>query len=42
VFVPGKPFQPSLVFVGNARSLTLRGAPERFFTQVGSGLTHKH
>jgi hypothetical protein len=28
VFVPGKPFQLSLMFVGKARSLPYRGAPE--------------
>ncbi len=41
MFVPGKPFQPSLVFVGKARSLPKSGALERSFTRVGSGLTHK-
>jgi hypothetical protein len=35
VFVPGKPFQPSLMFVGEARSLPY-GAPEKCFTRVGS------
>ncbi len=39
--VPGKPFQPSLMFVGNARRPPQSGAPERCFTQVGSGLTCK-
>jgi len=34
VIVPGKPFQPSLMFVGKARSLTYSRAPERCFTQV--------
>ncbi len=38
VFFPGKPFQSSLMFVGKIRGL----APERGFTQVGSGLTRKH
>ncbi len=28
VFVPGKPFQPSLVFAGEARSLPSSGAPQ--------------
>jgi hypothetical protein len=41
-FVPGKPFQPSLIFVVKARSLPKSGAPERQFTWVGSGLTRKH
>ncbi len=41
-FVSGKPFQPSLMFVGKAKSPTYSGAPERCFTQVGSGLTCKH
>ncbi len=30
------------MFVGEARSLPLSGAPERWFTQVGSSLTHKY
>ncbi len=29
MFVPGKPFQPSLMFVGKARSLPYCGAPEK-------------
>ncbi len=29
MFVPGKPFQPSLMFVGEARSLPKSRAPER-------------
>jgi hypothetical protein len=29
-------------FEGKARSLPNRGAPERSFIQLGSGLTHKH
>jgi hypothetical protein len=33
VFVSGKPFQPRLGFVGKA---------ERYFTRIGSGLTHQH
>jgi hypothetical protein len=28
VFVSGRAFQPSLIFVGKARSLILRGTPE--------------
>ncbi len=40
--VHGKPFQPSLLFVGKARSLLYGVAPKKCFTQVGSGLTHKH
>ncbi len=32
----GKSFQPSLLFVGEARSLPQSGAPERCFTRVGS------
>ncbi len=35
MFVPGKPFQPSLMFVGKA------GEPEMCFTLVGSGLTRR-
>jgi len=30
------------MFVGKARSLHLRGAPEKCFTQVSSSLTRKH
>jgi hypothetical protein len=37
----GKPFQPSLMFVGEARSLPQSGAPENCFTQVGSSLICK-
>ncbi len=36
MFVPGKPFQPSLMFVGKARTLRSSGAPEMCFTRVGS------
>jgi hypothetical protein len=42
VFVPGRNFKPSLMFVGKIRNLPWSGAPERCFTRVGSGLTHKH
>jgi len=35
-------FQPSLIYVGKARSLHLWGEHERRFTQVGSSLSHKH
>jgi hypothetical protein len=42
MFVPSRPYQPSLMFVGKAKNLTQTGAPERYFTQVGAGLTHKH
>jgi hypothetical protein len=42
VFVAGKPFQPSLVFVGKARSLPYRGASERLINRVGSCFTNKH
>ncbi len=42
MFVPGKPFQPILMFVGEARSLPKSGAPEGSFTRVGSGLTRKY
>jgi hypothetical protein len=38
----GNPFQPSLMLVGKARSLPQNGAPERCFTQIGSGLTRKY
>jgi len=42
VFVLGKLFQPSLMFVGEARSLSISGAPEMCFTRVGPGLACKH
>jgi hypothetical protein len=42
VFVPGKPFQPSIMFAGKARSLNLSGAPENCFAWVGFGLARKH
>jgi hypothetical protein len=40
VLLLGKPFhlQPSLMFVGKARSLPNSGAPERYFIRVGSAL----
>ncbi len=42
MFVPVKPLQLSLMFVGKARSLHQGEAPERCFTQVGFGITHQH
>jgi hypothetical protein len=42
VFVPGRPFNPTLLFVGKARSLPLGGASERVFNRVGSCFTNKH
>ncbi len=41
MFVSDKPFQSNLIFVGEAKSLPLRGAPKRCFTWIGYGLTHK-
>ncbi len=41
VFVPGRPFQPNIMFVGKAMNLTYSGAPERCLPQVDFGLTHK-
>jgi hypothetical protein len=41
-FVPAKPFQTCLLFVGKAMSLPLSGAPESGFNWAGSGLTRKH
>jgi hypothetical protein len=38
-FVPGKPFQPCLMFAGKVRSLPHIVTPERCFTRVGSGCT---
>ncbi len=38
VFVPGKPFQPSLMFVGEARSHTkARAKHELLFNKLASG-----
>ncbi len=37
-WVPGRPFELSLKFVDEARSLHLSGAPERCFTRVGPAL----
>ncbi len=34
MFVPGKPFQPGLIFVGEARSLHYSEAPKKCFTWV--------
>jgi hypothetical protein len=34
-------FQPSLMIVGETRSLSYSGAPERGFTRVGSSLTRR-
>ncbi len=42
MFVPRKPFQTSLMFVGTAKTLLLCGAFERCFTRVGSGFTCKN
>ena len=38
VFIPGKPFQPSLMIVGEARSLPLSGAHERWKAWKGQTL----
>jgi len=42
VFVPGTPSQPSFAFLGKVMRLPKSGEPERCFTWVGSGLTHRH
>ncbi len=42
MLVAGMSFQPSLMFVGKARSLPYIGRPERCFTWVGSDITHEH
>ncbi len=42
MFVPGKPLQPSLMFVGKARGLPWSGAPVRCLIWIGSGFTCKH
>jgi hypothetical protein len=41
VFDPGKPFQPSLLFVGKTRRISYSGSPVKHFTRVSSCLTHK-
>ncbi len=42
MFAPGKLFQPRLIFIGKAKRLLKSGAPERYFTWVGTSLTCKH
>jgi hypothetical protein len=42
MFVLGKPFQASLLFVCKARSLTLIRAHQGFFNRVGSCFTNNH
>jgi hypothetical protein len=41
VLVPGKPFQPSLMFVGKAKSLPSSRAHEMCFKQAGVSLIQK-
>jgi hypothetical protein len=36
------PYQPGLIFVGKARSLSLRSGPERRSTQVGLSFSEKY
>ncbi len=38
MFVPGKPFQPSLIFVGNAR--TQEWSTDSYYSRVCCGLTN--
>jgi hypothetical protein len=38
VFIPVKPFQMNLMYVGKVRSLPLSGAPERDFIGMGASL----
>jgi hypothetical protein len=40
--VSGKPFQSSLMFVGEARSLPYSGASERCFTWIQNGLAYHY
>jgi hypothetical protein len=42
MLVTNRPFQPSLRFMGKARSLPKSGAPKRFFPRFCSSPTHKH
>ncbi len=42
MFVTGKPFQPSLIFVGKARNFPYSGVHFKCSTHVGSSLIHKH
>jgi hypothetical protein len=39
VLVLDRPFEPSLMIVGKARSQSESGAPERSFTRAGPNLT---
>ncbi len=41
MLVPGKPFQPSLMFVGKAKSLPRSGAPKMCFNQAVVSLIQK-
>ncbi len=41
MFVPGKPFQPSLIFVGMARAYPIVGYLQ-CITWLGSSLTRRH
>ncbi len=41
-FFPGKHFQPSLMFMGNARNLPKCGIPEGCFTWIGCIFTNEH
>ncbi len=38
MFVPGRPFQPNLMFVCKVRSLPKTAAPERYFSQEAPAL----
>ncbi len=41
MFFVGKPERLSLMLVGNYRNLPKSGTPEKYFTWVSSGLSHK-
>ncbi len=41
MLLPDKPFQPSLMIVGKGSNLTVSGASEKCFTQIGTGLAEE-
>jgi hypothetical protein len=42
VLVPGRPFQPNVMFAGKVRSLSYIGVTEKRFTLADSSFTHTY
>jgi hypothetical protein len=42
LIIVGRPYQPSLMFVGKPGNQYKSGALERRFTRIGAGLIHKY